>query len=98
MAKQRSKRIALTVPADLDEVLTKLSAATNQPKTSIILELLSDTAPALNQVLVAIEQAKQGQQELALKTMAEFMGKATLDLNQAHLDIGEMRGALHGKR
>ena len=34
------KRIALSVPPDMDDVLDKLSDLTGQPKTKIILEMM----------------------------------------------------------
>lgn len=95
--KRKSKRVALTLSPEIDDVITGISKATNTPKTAIITELLRDTLPAFQQVLDAIEEAKRGQQELAVQMMTEFLGKASLSLNQAHLDLGEMRGELRGK-
>ena len=94
----KNKRIALSVPPDIDAVLTALSKATNTPKTAIITELLSDTLPTMRGVLEAINAAKQGQQELAVQAMAGFLSKASTALNQAHIDFGEIKGEKLGKK
>lgn len=92
------KRIALTVPPEIDSVLSDLSKLTNTPKTAIILELLADVLPSLHQVVNSIKQIKEGQKELAVQGMVELLGKATMAANQAHLELGEMKGEILGKK
>ncbi len=94
----KSKRIALTVPPEIDSVISELSKLTNTPKTAIILELLSDVLPSLAQVVASIKQIKEGQKELAVQGMVDLLGKATMQANQAHLDLGEIKGELRGKK
>lgn len=91
----KSKRVALALPEHLDEVLTKLSTLSGQPKTSIITEILTDAEPVLRQVIKAIEEAKQGQIKAAVETTAKFLNDVSLQLNQSHLDLGELKGK-HG--
>ncbi len=92
MKKPRNRRIALAVPEEAAAVLQRLSKATNTPMTTIITNLLMETLPSIVQVLDAIQQAKQGQQELAVKTLGDFLEKATTDLGQARLDLDELKG------
>ena len=42
---ERRKRIALSVPPEMDEVLERLAVLTNQPKTKLILEMLERICP-----------------------------------------------------
>lgn len=91
----KAKRVALALPEHIDQVLTKLSALTGQPKTAIITEILIDVAPILEQVIKAIEEAKDGQMQVAINTMTKFLTDASLKLNQSHLDLGEVKGK-HG--
>ena len=87
-----AKRLSLALNADIDDAITKLAKLTGQPKTAVITELLNDSVPVLLQVIKAIEEAKQGQMEMAINTTAKFLTEATLQLNQTHMDLGEMKG------
>ena len=90
-----TKRLALSLPDDLDLALTKLSQLTGQPKSSIITEILSDALPFIAQVTEAIVEAKEGQLHQAVQTTAKFLEEATLKINQSHLDLGSLK-AKHG--
>lgn len=89
------KRIALALSDEVDLALTKMSQLTGQPKTAIITELLNDALPIISQVIKAIDEAKQGQLQAAVQTTAKFLSDTTLQLNQSHLDLGELKGK-HG--
>ena len=52
------KRIALSVPPKMDDILERLSDLTNQPKSKLIIEMLEEYAPILEQTLNALEQIK----------------------------------------
>lgn len=91
----KSTRVGLSLPGEIDSVLIKLSELTGQPKTAIITEILTDSLPILTQVIKAIEEAKQGQMQAAITTTAKFLSDVSLQLNQTHLDLGEMKGK-HG--
>lgn len=92
----QNKRVALTLPPDLDAILTELSELTATPKTAIITEILNDTMPIFSEVIKAIKASKEGQKELAIETAAKFLNDASLKLNQAHIDFGGMK-AKHEK-
>lgn len=53
-----SKRIALSVPPDLDDVLEDLSRLQGIPKTKVILSILNEIHPILSQVRDALQQVK----------------------------------------
>lgn len=53
-----SKRVALSVPPDLDAVLDDLARLQGIPKTKVILSILSEMNPILVQVRDALEQVK----------------------------------------
>lgn len=91
MMNPNMKRVALTLPPEIDGVLTKLSKMQKVPKTQIITELLRDVVPVLEQVIQAMEEAKKGQQKLAIETMSNFLGNASAKLNQAHIDFGGIK-------
>ena len=93
----QNKRVALTLPPQIDDVLTELSELTATPKTAIITEMLSDSVSVFEQVIVAIKQAKEGQKSLAIETVAKFLQDASHTVNQAHLDLGGMK-AKHGEK
>jgi predicted DNA-binding protein len=75
------KRIALSVPPDMEEVLDKISDLTGQPKTKIILEMLEQYVPVLEQTLVALEQIRDNKED-ALSIVQKFAGDLLLDGNQ----------------
>lgn len=91
----QNKRVALSLPLEIDDLLTELSKLTATPKTAIITELLTDSLPVIAQVIEAIKQAKSGQKNLAIETMAKFLADGSNTLNQAHIDFGGIK-AKHG--
>lgn len=75
------KRIALSVPPEMEEVLDKISDLTGQPKTKIILEMLEQYVPVLEQTVEALEQIRDNK-ENALSIVQKFAGDLLLDGNQ----------------
>ena len=54
----RKPRVALTVPDEINVVLERLADLTGTPKTKLIIEMLEQYAPVLEQVLEALEKIK----------------------------------------
>lgn len=54
----RKNRIAISVTDELDDLLTRLSKLSAQPKSKIILDMVEDAQPYLEQVVNALETAK----------------------------------------
>lgn len=75
------KRIALSVPPEMEEVLDKISDLTGQPKTKIILEMMEQYVPVLEQTIEALEQIRDNK-ENALSIVQKFAGDLLLDGNQ----------------
>ena len=75
------KRIALSVPPKMDDILERLSDLTNQPKSKLIVEMLEEYAPILEQTLNALEQIKANK-ENAPNIAKQFVTEMLLDGNQ----------------
>ncbi len=80
------KRIALSVPPEMDDVLDRISVLTQQPKTKIILELLEEFVPVLQQTLDALEKIQENK-ENAVNIAKQFAHEMLLDGNQK---LGQM--------
>nr|WP_180025730.1 hypothetical protein [Acinetobacter sp. YH16049] len=65
----------------MEEVLDKISDLTGQPKTKIILEMLEQYVPVLEQTIEALEQIRDNK-ENALSIVQKFAGDLLLDGNQ----------------
>lgn len=90
--KPKPRRVALTLPPEIDDILSEISKLTATPKTAIITDILNDAVPAFNQVIEALKQAQSGKKRLAIDAMAAFLSDASKNLNQFSFDLGEMRG------
>ena len=72
----QKKRIALTVPDDVDAVLEKLSNLTGAPKTRLIMEMLQEYLPILERTADALEQIatdKENAVDIAKKFASELL-------------------------
>lgn len=78
---ERRKRIALSVSPEMDAVLERMAVLTDQPKTKLILEMLEQYVPVLEQTLQALEQIHENK-ENALNIVKQFAGDLLLDGNQ----------------
>ena len=93
----KKNRIGLTLSDELDGVITTLAKLTNSPKTAVITELLMEALPVMETVILALQEAKEGKQQAAIDTMANFLKDASGIVNQAHIEFGQMKGKLHDK-
>ena len=75
------KRIALSVSPKMDDILERLSDFTKQPKSKLIIEMLEEYAPILEQTLTALEQIKANK-ENAPNIAKQFATEMLLDGNQ----------------
>jgi hypothetical protein len=92
MAKSKKIRIALSLPDDVDSVLSEISKLTNTPKTTIVTQLVVESMPAFQSVLDAVKQALEGRKQAAYDSMLGFVAKAHTDLNQIDLDLDQFKG------
>lgn len=83
----KNKRVALTLSSEVYEVLAEIAHLTNKPKTAIVTEILVSSLPIFKQVAVAIKQAREGQNQLAIDTAVKFLQDASNTVNQAQIDL-----------
>jgi hypothetical protein len=74
----KPKRIALTVPAELDGILERLSDLQEKPKTTVILDLLMEMQPQLTAFAEALEAAKAGKNPYTI--LNDMLGVALQEL------------------
>ena len=74
----RKPRIALTIPHDLNDLLDNVSTLSRTPKTKLIVEMLEQYSPVLEQVLSAMQQIK-ADKEKAPETAKKFANEMLLD-------------------
>lgn len=72
----QKRRIALTVDDDLNSVIERLSKLTKTPKSTIIVDLLKDAQPHLQEIVNALELVENK------KSIIPVMSKLTALANQ----------------
>lgn len=77
----KNPRINLTIPHDLDQVISDLSTLQKRPKAQIITEMLLESQPVLTAVRDALLQI-QSDQEKGLQIAKDFGHRMILDANQ----------------
>lgn len=80
----RSRRVALTLPDDLDSLLDRLCVLQKRKKTQIITELLMEFLPVLSQVADALEAVEQK------KDVTPFLNALTHESLQAVGELGQI--------
>lgn len=86
-----NKRIALSVPADIDDILNRLSRELEKPKTAIITEMLRDALPLLANLLNAVTEAKKGQSQALTDSVANFLRDAAITVNQQQIEFEDLK-------
>lgn len=92
------KRIALTVPPELHQVLNTLAELNDCTVTSIITEILKTSKPHLEQTAVVLSQLRAKQEELAIESIQKLIGGLSHATNQAHIEYGLLRGKYEGAK
>lgn len=78
----RTIRIAISVTDDLNDLLTKLSNLSGQPKSKIILDMVEDAQPYLEDIINALEMAKNAKDSLKPVTLlADLANLANEQMN-----------------
>lgn len=78
---ERRKRIALSVPEDMDAILERLAVLTGQPKTKLIMEMLNEYLPVLEKTINALEQIHANKDQAA-DIAKQFANDILLDGNE----------------
>lgn len=89
--KNTPHRVLLSLPTELYDTVSRVSAAMDKPRAELIRDLLADQQPILEMLAEAIEQAKAGQKEQALRGMQKITGEA---LRQ----VGELISPVKGRK
>lgn len=95
--REKQHRIALTVPKEIDADLTELSKLLKVPKTAIITEMLMNGQPYFKQALQVFKDIKSGQAQVAVDAIQSLLGGMSNSVNQAHIELGEMKGIINAK-
>lgn len=89
----RKNRIAISVTDDLNDLLTKLSNLSGQPKSKIILDMVEDAQPYLEEIIKALEMAKNAkdsrQPVTLLADLANLANEQMSIINDEMAKIGE---------
>ncbi len=75
----RAFRVMVQLSFEVRVLLDRMTAASGQPKSFLIAELVDAALPAVANALEAIEHAKAGWVEEASRFMLRFAHEATLD-------------------
>lgn len=83
----RNPRVAVTFTPEAFDLLEELSQLLEQPKSSLVSELVTQALPALRNTVEAVRIAREQPRE-AQRLMADYAAKATQQLaeEQAALD------------
>lgn len=81
--KNTPHRVLLSLPTDLYGTISRLSVVMEKPRAEIIRELLNEQQPLLDMMAGALEQAKAGQKEQAMKGLQKMAGHAFTSLGEA---------------
>lgn len=84
----KNPRTNLTLPPDLDAVITDLSDLQGVPKARIITELLLEVQPILEQTRNALKAVKENKED-ALKIARDYAKSALLDSNEKLGDFAQ---------
>lgn len=91
-------RVNLTLSDELIRVLDRMSAVTGSGRATIIRELFEEMGPQLAQMATALEHAKQGSVDAALKHIGKTVNNAVAQSEQLQLDIKRTRRKLARKK
>ena len=74
--KNTPHRVLLSLPTNLYETISRVSAAMEKPRAEIIRELLAEQQPILEHMATMLEQAKAGKLDQAMKGWQKMTGEA----------------------
>jgi hypothetical protein len=92
------KRIALTVPDDLHQVLNTLAEFNQCTVTSIITQILMTSKPHLEQAALVLSQLRAKQEELAIESIQKLIGGLSNATSQAHIEFGSLKEKYKGAK
>lgn len=89
----RKKRVALSLPDDLDRLISELSEVQGVPKTALILDLLEESKPVLEMMLETVKAVKEKRADaflLAQNMLVKGTGQVIENLSTGHEILKEV--------
>lgn len=80
------RRVQITLPVETWDTLEAIADRLEQPKASLLAELIAQALPALDMTVRALELAEQTPRE-AQRLVANFGAEAVMALQQQQLDL-----------
>lgn len=74
--KNTPHRVLLSLPTDLYNTISRVSAAMDKPRAEIIRDLLAEQQPIFEHMATMLEQAKAGKLDQAMKGWQKMTGEA----------------------
>ena len=74
--KNTPHRVLLSLPTDLYNTISRVSAAMDKPRAEIIRDLLAEQQPILEHMATMLEKAKAGKLDQAMKGWQKMTGEA----------------------
>lgn len=81
---EEKKRVALSLPDDMDEVITELARRMGTPKTTVIMSVLESGLPALKKTLFVMRKVQDSQEKGVLGAMKNMMLDAGFNFSNSH--------------
>ena len=91
--KYKYRRIALSLSAENDKVISELAKLTGNPKTTIVNSLVIQAIPSFKTAIEALNKVKEGQHDIAVKAIMELVKDISGETIQASFDLGKMVGS-----
>ncbi len=79
----KKKRFSLAISHDLHSVLFAWGRLQNVPVSTVVASFLEQNKPTFKAIVAALEAAKQGKEQEAMKAMAVLTGSALSQLGEA---------------
>lgn len=83
MPRDRSRRLMLSVPPELDGTLDRLAAATDKPRATLVTDLLLEMRPQLDDLARVIGNVRSGRVAAAKQALRHMMGNAFAEMMTA---------------
>lgn len=94
----KPRRVHVTLPAPVWELVGRIAELTGQPRASVIGELVSELQPVMESTIEALEYVKKGRPLEAQRVLANMGAAAVSDLCQQQLSLDDaIAEALDGR-
>lgn len=84
---KRSRRMALTLPAEVEAAIFELAEAAQKPASTVVVDLLREMVPQLRDLAKVTRAVKAGKADAAKRALAHMMGNAMAEVLQEQLPL-----------